>query len=364
MHQSIAILLLFLVCAMSKGQPVRAKGLENGFPKGYVCRRAASPIVIDGKLDDPVWKQAPRTDFFVDIEGTLKPPPKYRTEVKMLWDDKYLYIGALLADPHVWATFTKRDTVIFYDNDFEVFIDPNGDNHEYFESEMNAFNTSWDLFLAIPYRDGGKANVKWDIVGLKTAVYVDGTINDCRDTDRGWSAELAIPWDALRAHAHMPCPPREGDQWRINFSRVEWDVEIVEGRYQKIKDRPENNWVWSPQWAIDMHRPELWGYVQFSATKATKFLPDPSLPARATLMKVYYSQKKFREKGNRWGDSLEQLGLGNVVLPKGVTGLQLSTRDSVWTAEVHYAGDVWRVRDDSKLDRTDEKHRKEGTHSQ
>ena len=72
----------------------------------------------------------------------------------MLWDDTYLYVGALLEEPHVWATLTQHDSVIFHDNDFEVFIDPDGDNHEYCEIEINALNTEWDLFLNKPYRDG------------------------------------------------------------------------------------------------------------------------------------------------------------------------------------------------------------------
>ena len=46
----------------------------------------------------------------------------------MLWDDTYFYVAAHLEEPHVWGTLTKHDTVIFQDNDFEIFIDPDGDN--------------------------------------------------------------------------------------------------------------------------------------------------------------------------------------------------------------------------------------------
>jgi len=75
----------------------------------------------------------------------------------MLWDDTYFYVAAQLEEPDVWATLTQRDTVIFYDNDFEVFIDPDGDTHNYYELEVNAFGTLWDLMLLTPYRDGGPA---------------------------------------------------------------------------------------------------------------------------------------------------------------------------------------------------------------
>jgi|RhiMetdeSRZDD1v2_1073273.scaffolds.fasta_scaffold499506_2 Carbohydrate family 9 binding domain-like len=233
-------------------------------PKEYVCYRAAGKIVIDGKLDEPSWRDAPATDKFVDIEGDIRPHPRFTTRAKMLWDDQYFYIGADLEEPHVWATLTKRDSVIFHDNDFEVFIDPNGDRDEYYELEINALNTAWDLFLPKPYIDGGKAQNSWDIAGLKTAVEVTGTLNDTTDLDKGWSVEMAIPWKALAEYAHKPAPPKDGDQWRINFSRVEWRHEIVDGKYSKISNTKEDNWVWSPQGVIDMHRPEMWGYVRFS----------------------------------------------------------------------------------------------------
>src|SRR5690348_687777 len=70
-------------------------------PRGYVCYRARDPIKIDGKLDDAAWRDAPWTDDFVDIEGDRRPRPRFRTRAKMLWDEKYFYIGAELEEPHV-----------------------------------------------------------------------------------------------------------------------------------------------------------------------------------------------------------------------------------------------------------------------
>lgn len=236
-------------------------------PKEYVCYRTSGKINIDGKLDESSWSSAPATDSFIDIEGDAKPRPHFTTRVKMLWDDRHFYIGAEMEEPHVWRTLKKRDSVIFNDNDFEVFIDPDGDRNEYYELEINALNTVWDLFLPRPYRDGGKAQNSWDIAGLKTAVKVTGTLNNPTDQDQGWSVEMAIPWRALAKYAHRPAPPADGDRWRINFSRVEWQHEIVDGKYRKIANTKEDNWVWSPQGVIDMHRPEMWGYVRFSILK-------------------------------------------------------------------------------------------------
>lgn len=182
----------------------------------------------------------------------------------MLWDDDCLYIAAVMEEPHVWATLTERDSIIFHDNDFEVFLDPDGDAKSYFELEINALNTVWDLWLEIPYRDGGHADSTWFIKGLRTAVNVKGTINDPSDIDQGWSVEIAIPWKALEDKAGMPCPPKSGDIWRINFSRVQWQTSIEGGKYIKAPNTPEDNWVWSPQGVVDMHQPEMWGYLEFS----------------------------------------------------------------------------------------------------
>jgi hypothetical protein len=144
-------------------------------PREYCCYRSASAIHVDGRLDDPAWRRAAWTADFVDIEGSAKPDPRFRTRVKMLWDDTFLYVAAELDEPHIWGTLTEHDAVIFHDNDFEVFLDPGGDGLDYFEFEINALNTGWDLFLAKPYKKGGRADNTWEIPGLKTAVHVDGT---------------------------------------------------------------------------------------------------------------------------------------------------------------------------------------------
>jgi hypothetical protein len=303
-------------------------------PRGYVCQRAKTPPKIDGKLDDPAWQDALWSEDFVDIEGDVKPKPRFRTRVKMLWDDNYFYVAAELEEPHVWGTLTQHDSVIFQDNDFEVFIDPNGDNHEYYEFEMNALNTGWDLFLVKPYRDGGPALNSWEIPGLKTGVDIQGTLNDPRDVDKGWTLEIAFPWKVLAEAAHLPAPPREGDQWRINFSRVEWQHDIVEGKYRKRKGLKEDNWVWSPQAVIDMHRPEMWGYVQFTKQPpgAVKFRPDPTAPARHLLSRVYYAEHNYKKQNGRWAASLDDLGLKDLAI-NGVEGpLTLHTTPSLFEA--------------------------------
>jgi hypothetical protein len=320
-------------------------------PRGYICHRASTPLSMNGKLDAAAWKDAPWTEDFVDIEGDLKPKPRFRTRVKMLWDDEYFYIGAELEEPHVWGTLAKHDSHIYLDNDLEVFIDPNADNHEYYEYEINALGTDWDLFLCKPYRDGGPALDNWEIPGLKKAVHVAGTVNDPSDVDKGWSVEIAFPWKVLKEAAHVPTPPREGDQWRVNFSRVEWKHEVVDGKYRKVPETPEDNWVWSPQHVIDLHIPELWGYVQFTrkAPGQVSFVPDPTGPARYLVHQVYYAQRQFKQKQKRWATTLDELGLKDLTDPSLAAPLRMQTTDSLFevTAQLKTGNRKVHIRQDS-----------------
>jgi Carbohydrate family 9 binding domain-like len=328
-------------------------------PRGYVCYRTSNPPRIDGKLDDAAWQAVPWTQDFQDIEGPKKPKPRLRTRAKMLWDEQYFYVGAELEEPHVWATLTEHDSVIFNDNDFEVFIDPNSDSHEYCEFEINALNTGWDLLLTRPYKDGGRAINSWEIPGLKTAVHVDGTLNDPRDRDKGWTVEIAFPWKVLAELANKPAPPHDGDQWRLNFSRVEWTVQVVNGKYHKIPGKHEDNWVWSPQGVIDMHRPETWGYVQFSTAPpgSVKFRPDPSGPVRHLLHRIYYAQREYHKEHGRWAQNLRDLGLEDA-RAQALTGKPLiETTSSGFEATAAYSpGDRFsgslprlHIREDSRI---------------
>ncbi|MDP6849570.1 MAG: carbohydrate-binding family 9-like protein [Planctomycetota bacterium] len=219
--------------------------------------------IVDGHLNDSAWLKTDWTPDFVDIQGPHLPTPRFQTRVKMCWDEQFFYIAADMEEPHVWATLTQHDSVIFHDNDFEVFIDPDGDREQYYEIEINALGTEWDLRLVKTYIDGGPPVDSWEIPGLQKAVAVQGTLNDPSDLDRGWTVELGIPWVVLAEFANRPSPPNYGDSWRVNFSRVEWQETHAHGEYKKIPDTKEDNWVWTPQHTINMHLPEHWGFVRF-----------------------------------------------------------------------------------------------------
>ncbi|OFW08109.1 MAG: carbohydrate-binding family 9-like protein [Acidobacteria bacterium RIFCSPLOWO2_02_FULL_67_36] len=328
-------------------------------PRHAICYRAPSPLTIDGKLDEPSWRAVPWSESFVDIQGDSRPRPRFATRMKLLWDDEYFYIAADMEEPDVWATLTARDSVIFRDNDFEVFIDPDGDTHGYYELEVNALKTAWDLMLLRPYRDGGPPIDAWDIAGLKVGADVRGTLNHPGDLDGGWTVELAMPWKVLREAAPEQKPPRAGDRWRVNFSRVEWQVDPRDGRYDKRTDRAtgqllaEDNWVWSPQGAIDMHMPERWGFVQFSAAPAgagdDAFVDDPVEQIKWALRRLYYRQRAYRTAHGGHATDLAALDAGRIQAGKEPFRPVMQTTDSGYEISARSEnGAVVHIRDDGR----------------
>jgi hypothetical protein len=254
----------------------------------YTAYRTAGPMQIDGRLDEPDWAPAPRSPRFVDlITGR---PTIHDTHAAVLWDDTNLYVGFWVEEPFVEAALTERDALIFTENDVELFI---AGKDAYYELEINALGTIYEsLFVwEDAYERGGFSRApefsrtaegarpfpgvgfekhprgarmgffRWDLPGLRAAVSVDGTINDNRDRDRGWTVEIAIPWsgmDWLARADGRALPPRDGDVWRMDFSRF--------NTYREAQAAHDSGgWAWSAHGVWDSHIPELFPYIHFSA---------------------------------------------------------------------------------------------------
>lgn len=242
---------LLLVAAACAPKP------QNTLPqvpiRAYDAPHTSAPITIDGILDEPDWEKAPLSEVFADIRGVdFEPKPVKQTHMKMLWDNENLYIAGIIEEDNVTGSLTEHDAIIYHDNDWEVFIDPDQDCRFYFEIELNALNTVMDLLMDRPYRDGGKFFLPWDLRGLRSAIHIDGTLNNPSDTDKGWTVEMAIPIASLCVEFQTPEELLSMD-WKVGFSRVEW---LKEGG-------PEENWVWNPTGLVDMHQPENWGVLRF-----------------------------------------------------------------------------------------------------
>ncbi len=256
-------------------------------PVRYTAYRTSEPIPVDGKLDKQVWKKAPVSNRFVDI--VTGEPAWFDTRVRILWDDECLYFGFTAEETDVWADLTERDSKIWFDNDLEIFI---AGKDAYYEFEMNAFNTVYEVFWIWKdvHRPGGRywgrpefdvatqktmvldgvgghvhergerwGFLEWDYPDMRSAVRVDGVLNSRTGTDKGWSAEIALPWRGLELLADgRSLPPRDGDMWRIDCSRFE-----KTGRFGEPLD-PSAGWTWNQHGHYDSHIPEVFPYVTFS----------------------------------------------------------------------------------------------------
>jgi hypothetical protein len=260
----------------------------------YTCHRTSHPMRIDGRLDKPAWREAPRSPRFVDLVSGV--PGWLDTRMAALWDDQALYVAFWISEPNVQARLAERDALVWTENDVEIFI---GGEDCYYEFEANALGTVYEVFYVWQdaLKKGGRfdrpefdlrerrvdvlggfqdamrwgkhprglrwAFMDWDFPGLRAAVQVQGTLNDDSDIDQGWTAEIAFPWRGLKTLAgRRPVPPRDGDVWRMDFSRFE----LL--RNCGVTVEPHPGWALNRHGVYDSHIPECFSFVHFSSLDA------------------------------------------------------------------------------------------------
>ena len=215
----------------------------------YICKRADSPIVIDGVMDEDCWAQADVMALRLTDTGA---EPKLKTEVRALWDDEYFYVGFHAIDTDIWATMDEHDMPLWEEEVVEVFANPSSDGIGYFEFNVNPLNALFDVFVLNRTRvkDECKILKDWDCEGIKHAVTVDGDPRNRETVDRSWTTEIAFPFKEFYTAPNIP--PKNGDTWKINFYRIE------QGR------DAEEYTAWSPTGAINYHLPDSFGTIVFS----------------------------------------------------------------------------------------------------
>lgn len=246
MRRVITLQILLLIASASgiKGQEIRE----------YDVNKCRQPIGIDGRLDETEWQDAAFTEPFVKYkDGTAM---GLATRAKFLWDEACLYIGFECEDPDVWATMKNRDDHLWEGEVVEILCDPDGDGSDYFEVQVNPLNTVLDLLMDKPYSIGGNADLSWDLAGFRSAIGVEGSLNDVADTDTMWICETALPFGELAFTApSMAFPPAAGDSWRILVTRYD---------YERTGDRTVEVSSWNQTDSRGFHVPEKFGRIVFS----------------------------------------------------------------------------------------------------
>jgi Carbohydrate family 9 binding domain-like len=211
----------------------------------YVVHRAKGAIEIDGVLAESAWDRADKAGPFVrSLDGK---PAGAATEARLLWDDDRLYVAFLCEDSNVSGAFFKDDEKLYTSNVVEIFLDPGGDGSHYDEIEVAPTNALFDASFSGGPRQG--MDLSWSS-NAKHAVHVDGTLNDARDVDRGWTVELAIPFASLTG---MPKPrPQRGDRWKFNLYRL-----------RQGPGQPGEGQAYSPPMRGDFHALDRFATLRF-----------------------------------------------------------------------------------------------------
>ena len=190
-------------------------GCTTQVDKTYLCNTTSEKITIDGKPSEAIWNQITPTWFTAHDEQPLKA----KSWFKATWDNDYLYFLCWLEETNIQAEMTNRDDHIWHEEVMEIFIDADNNPKTYFEFEWNPLNTLLDLYVLNPNctRDVIRQWWSWDCEGIKSQVYLKGTLGDSNDTDDGWFLEVAIPFSQIQTSKNIP--PKKGDVWKFDLTR-------------------------------------------------------------------------------------------------------------------------------------------------
>ncbi len=180
-----------------------AVGAQSADPadKSFHIVRTDTPPVIDGKVDEAVWAAAELVDDFHQVRPADGGVPSERTEIRLLYDDDHLYIGARLFDSEpdkITRNVMRHGNSLGQDDRLAVVIDPFNTGRNGYRFETNANGVRHDML----YKNINELNRDWTVI-WETQSHVDET---------GWSFEMAIPFKTLPFNANI-------DTWGINFAR-------------------------------------------------------------------------------------------------------------------------------------------------
>ena len=174
----------FLLSTVSYSQPVSPAGQGT---RSITATRVDHAPTLDGTVQDPAWQLAPTVATFSQREPFEKEPATEKTEVRVLYDRRFLYFGIRCydSDPKkIVASELRRDADYSVDDSFSVLISPNNDRRNGYTFTVNALGTQFDALIS----DEGRVNdLNWDGIWRSNA----------RVTSDGWTAELAIPFSTL-----------------------------------------------------------------------------------------------------------------------------------------------------------------------
>jgi hypothetical protein len=200
------ILLIFLSVAIHSYPQDAGVFKPDAVKKEMIAVQITNTIRIDGLLNEEEWKLAQPSPRFVQIEPQQGMPANFETEVKVLYNRQYLYVGFICHDSlgkkAIRATDFRRDFGIRSHDHVALSFDGFNDTRNAMALMANAYGVQRDLLVF----DDILTDVDWD--GL-------WKVRTTR-SDSGWIAEIAIPWQTLR----YPKTKDSLQQWGFNVYRT------------------------------------------------------------------------------------------------------------------------------------------------
>ncbi|MFC1693335.1 carbohydrate-binding family 9-like protein [Candidatus Latescibacterota bacterium] len=180
----------------------------------YNIERTAEKIVIDGILDEGDWVAAKSVGDFKF--PWWKEGDKEQTEVKMLWDDTFLYVSFNCHDKYIWAEIYNTNADTYKDDCVELFWNPNpeaGFMYNMFEINCigNLLSVSNNFQQSIYDRESR-------ILVPHIAQSIMGTVNNDEDVDSNWTIEMAFRFSDY-TELYNGSIPVDGTMWRVALNR-------------------------------------------------------------------------------------------------------------------------------------------------
>lgn len=199
------LILISFVAPIFIGEVKASFAQDASGKKEYTAVRIFSPPKIDGILDDSCWINVVVATDFTQSEPNPGNPSRQKTEVKFVYDNSFLYISAMMYDAYpdsIPCELSKRDNVFFGPNAdaFGFSIDTYHDGQNAFLFGVTSCGVQTDTKVSDPDNFDDSWNVAWE--------------SKVKITDKGWSAEIKIPYSAIRF------PKKDVQEWGINFSRM------------------------------------------------------------------------------------------------------------------------------------------------
>jgi len=201
----------------------------------YGCRQASGPILIDGNLDEPAWQDVEVIDTFYPYDPEFTGPLS-GTKVRLTWDPNHLYVAIECVDDDIWSFSDEPDSELWLGDVVEIFLKPSASKLSYCEFVIAPNGTLFDARFPSRGAGGYRRFSNWSS-NAEVATEIDGSDGDWRDTDTGYTVEMAIPFSAFKEVFGVPLP---GDVWTFGVFRYDYSKSYEKQLLMmSIPDAPE-----------------------------------------------------------------------------------------------------------------------------